>query len=136
MLNRTPQKNGDRTLYTILLCGNTVLLFAIYRVLIAYGEMTQKTIFSFVTMVTYLVLLLGFSLAYIIYNRFFWRWGITHEQLPDDWSATQKQTFLDTTAQRKNKSKWLLVIIFPLLVTFLFDAVELFLFDGIFRYLS
>jgi hypothetical protein len=102
--------------------------------LIAYGEMTQKTIFSFIAMVIYLVLLLAFSLAYVIYNRFFWRWGISHEQLPEEWSATEKQAFLDLSESRKEKSKWLLVIIFPLLFTFLFDATELFLIDGIFKH--
>lgn len=128
------QDNNSRTLYVILLCGNTVLLFMIYRVLIAYGEMTQKTIFSFVAMVVYLALLLGFSLAYVIYNRFFWRWGISHEQLPEAWSVTEKQAFLDLTERRKERSKWMLVIIFPLLFTFLFDAVELFLIDGILKH--
>ena len=128
------QDNNSRTLYVILLCGNTILLFMIYRVLIAYGEMTQKTIFSFVAMVVYLALLLGFSLAYVIYNRFFWRWGISHKQLPEAWSVTEKQAFLDLTERRKERSKWMLVIIFPLLFTFLFDAVELFLIDGILKH--
>ena len=131
MLKKGPTRDRDRTAYTILLCGNTVLLFVIYRVLIAYGEMTDKTIFSFVTMVIYLALLLGFSLAYVIYNRFFWRWGITADRLPEAWSAVQKQQFLDLTAARREKSKWLLLIIFPLIITFLFDAFDLFLLDGV-----
>ena len=131
MLKKKPPKNGDRTTYTILLCGNTVLLFVIYRVLIAYGEMTDKTIFSFVIMVIYLALLLGFSLAYVIYNRFFWRWGVTADRLPEAWSAVQKQQFLDLTEQRRERSKWLLLLIFPLIITFLFDAFDLFLLDGV-----
>ena len=131
MLKKGPPRDRDRTAYTILLCGNTVLLFIIYRVLIAYGEMTDKTIFSFVTMVIYLALLLGFSLAYVIYNRFFWRWGITADRLPEAWSAVQKQQFLDLTAARRERSKWLLLIIFPLIITFLFDAFDLFLLDGV-----
>ena len=131
MLKKGPTRDRDRTAYTILLCGNTVLLFVIYRVLIAYGEMTDKTIFSFVTMVIYLALLLGFSLAYVIYNRFFWRWGITADRLPEAWSAVQKQQFLDLTAARRERSKWLLLIIFPLIITFLFDAFDLFLLDGV-----
>ena len=131
MLKKRPPRDRDRTAYTILLCGNTVLLFVIYRVLIAYGEMTDKTIFSFVTMVVYLALLLGFSLAYVIYNRFFWRWGVTADRLPEAWSAVQKQQFLDLTAARRERSKWLLLIIFPLIITFLFDAFDLFLLDGV-----
>lgn len=135
MLSPTPQDKDSRALYKILLCGNTVLFFAIYRLLIAIGEVTQRTLLSFIVMVAYLVLLLGFSLGYIIYNRFFWRWGITADQLPEDWSATKKQAFLDVTESRRSRSKWLLVIIFPLLITFLLDAIELFLVDGILAYL-
>ena len=93
--------------------------------------MTDKTIFSFVIMVIYLALLLGFSLAYVIYNRFFWRWGVTADRLPEAWSAVQKQQFLDLTEQRRERSKWLLLLIFPLIITFLFDAFDLFLLDGV-----
>ena len=84
-------------------------------------------------MLLYFLLLLGFVLAYVIYNRFFYRKGLTHEQLPSDWSAEQKIAFLADGERRLEKSKWMLLIIFPLIVTFLIDAVDLFILDPFFR---
>ena len=128
-----PQKGGKNKRHLILLCVNTLLFFTLYRVLLSYGEQTQDTFYSFVCMVLYLALLLGFTLAYLIYNRFFYRNGITHEQLPKDWSAEKKIAFLEDAKNRQNRSKWMLTIIFPLVVTFLIDAVDLFIIDTFLR---
>ena len=127
-------KQNDKQLRTlILLVVNTLLFFAVYRVLLYYAGMSDETFGSFVVMVLYLALLLGFVLAYLIYNRFFYRRGLTHEDLPDDWSAEQKIEFLADGERRMARSKWMLLIIFPLIVTFLFDAVDLFIIDTFFR---
>lgn len=128
-----PQKGGKSKQHLILLCVNTLLFFIVYRVLLSYGEQTQQTFYSFVCMVLYLALLLGFTLAYLIYNRFFYRNGITHEQLPEDWSAEKKIAFLEDAKNRQDRSKWMLTIIFPLVVTFLIDAVDLFIIDTFLR---
>ncbi|MBE6603535.1 MAG: hypothetical protein IJC95_04090 [Clostridia bacterium] len=128
-----PQKNGKNKRHLLILCINTLLFFIVYRVLISYGEQSQQTFYSFVCMVLYLALLLGFTLAYLIYNRFFYRNGITHEQLPEDWSAEKKIAFLEDAKNRQNRSKWMLTIIFPLVVTFLIDAVDLFIIDTFLR---
>lgn len=120
---------GKNTRYLMLLCVNTVLFFAIYRVLLSYGELTDQTFYSFVTMVLYMALLFGFTLAYLIYNRFFYRKGVTHEQLPKDWSAEKKQAFLADGVRREERSRWMLTVIFPLVVTFFVDAVDLFILD-------
>ncbi|MBQ3482566.1 MAG: hypothetical protein IJA78_00115 [Clostridia bacterium] len=124
-------KKHTRTL--ILLIVNTLLFFVVYRVLLYYAAMSDNTLGSFVVMVVYLFLLLGFVLAYLIYNRFFYRRGLTPEQLPDDWSAEQKTEFLADGERRMARSKWMLLIILPLIVTFLFDAVDLFIIDPFFR---
>ena len=128
-----PQKSGKSKRNLMLLCVNTLLFFTVYRVLLSYGEQTQQTFYSFACMVTYLVLLLGFTLAYLIYNRFFYRQGITHEQLPEDWSAEKKIAFLDDAKKRLERSKWMITVIFPLVVTFLIDAVDLFIIDTFLR---
>ena len=75
-------KNELRRLLILVL--NTLLFFTVYRVLIYYGDMTESTFASFVTMVVYMVLLLGFVLGYLIYNRFLYRKGVTRDELPDD----------------------------------------------------
>jgi membrane protein insertase Oxa1/YidC/SpoIIIJ len=117
----------------ILLVVNTLLFFTVYRVLIYYGDMTQKTFGSFVVMVTYMALLLGFVLAYLIYNRFLYRKGITREQLPDDWSEEEKTAFIEDGERRLKRSSWMMLIIFPLIFTFLMDAIDLFIIDEVFR---
>lgn len=119
--------------YLILLIVNTILALLIYRVPLSYAELTDKTFGAFVVMVLYLVLLLGFVLAYLIYNRFLYRKGVTPEQLPAQWSAEQKVAFIEDGERRLRRSKWMLTIIFPLLVTFLIDTVDLFLIDPFFR---
>ena len=115
-----------------LLALNTLLFFVLYRVLLYYTEMTDNPYYSFIVMVLYMALLLGFVLAYLIYNRFLYRRGLTHEDLPDTMSPVEKQAFLDDGEKRLKKSKWMMLIIFPLVFTFLIDAIDLFVFD-IFR---
>ena len=115
-----------------LLALNTLLFFVLYRVLLYYTEMTDNPYYSFIVMVLYMALLLGFVLAYLIYNRFLYRRGLTHEDLPDTMSPVEKQAFLDDGEARLKRSKWMMLVIFPLVFTFLIDAIDLFVFD-IFR---
>lgn len=119
--------------YLILLIVNTLLCFVLYRVLLSYAELTDETFWSFLVMVLYMALLLGFGLAYLIYNRFLYRKGITAEQLPDEWSAEQKCAFLEDGNRRLHRSRWMMLIIFPLLFTFLIDTFDLFIIDLIWR---
>ncbi len=124
---------GDQKFrYLVLLVVNTVLFFTVYRVFISYGELTDQTFYSFVTMIVYFALLLGFTLAYLIYNRFFYRQGITREQLSSEWSEEEKDAFLEDAKLRVQKSKWMLTIIFPLVVTFLIDSFQLFILERVF----
>ena len=129
------KKKAERksTRYLILLIVNTLLAFLVYRVPLSYAALTDETFGAFVVMVVYLALLLGFVLAYLIYNRFLYRKGLSPEQLPSEWSAEQKVAFIEDGERRLRRSKWMLTIIFPLLVTFLIDAVDLFLIDPFFR---
>ena len=129
----SPQKSKKNKRYLILLLINTVLFFTVYRTLISFGEQTQDTFYSFVCMVSYLALLLGFTVAYLIYNRFFYRQGVTYEQLPPEWSAEKKIDFVEDAKRRMEKSKWMITIIFPLVFTFFIDAVDLFIIDTFLR---
>lgn len=126
------QKDSKKTRYVLPLCINTVLFFAVYRVLLFYAEMTEETFYSFLVMVLYMALLLGFVLAYIIYNRFFYRKGVTPEQLPAEWSEAKKQEFIEDAVRRTERSRWMLTVIFPLVVTFFIDTVDLFIIDTLF----
>lgn len=124
---KTEQKKSIR--YLILLVVNTVLFFALYRLLLTYAEITEKTFASFLVLALYTVLLLGFLLGYLIYNRFLYRKGLTPEDLPADWSEEKKNAFLADGERRLEASKWMMTIIFPLALTFFIDAIDLFVFD-------
>ena len=125
------RRGGRRDL--ILLIVNTLLFFTVYRVLLYYAELTDDTYYSFMVMVLYLSLLLGFTVAYLIYNRFFYRHGLTRDRLCPDWSEAQKDAFLADAKRRFDRSRWMMLIIFPLLFTFFMETVDLFIIDPIFR---
>ena len=122
-------KRSRKGLYVFFLFFNTVVFFSIYQLLLQYAAKTDRTFASFVVMILYSALLLGFALAYLIYNRFLYRKGLTPEQLPPDWSEEQKTAFLEDGSRRLERSKWMILIIFPLIFTFFFDAVNLFFID-------
>ena len=113
----------------LILIVNTILFFAVYRVLLYYAEMTDETFYSFCVMMLYLALLLGFVLAYLIYNRFLYRKGLTIDDLPDTMSFEEKQSFIEDGKARLEKSKWMMLIILPLVITFFIDTVDLFILD-------
>lgn len=121
------QKKRTRRLIFLIL--NTVLFFSFYRILLNFAELSQKTFPSFVVMLVYMLLLLGFTIAYLIYNRFFYREGIERDQLPPEWSEAEKDAFLEDAKRRKARSSWMLLIIFPLVVTFMIDTFDLFILD-------
>ena len=125
------RRGGRRDL--ILLIVNTLLFFTVYRVLLYYAELTDDTYYSFMVMVLYLSLLLGFTVAYLIYNRFFYRHGLTRDRLCPDWSEAQKDAFLADAKRRFDRSRWMMLIIFPLLFTFFMETADLFIIDPIFR---
>lgn len=125
--------SGEKLRLGILLAVNTVLFFGLYRVLLSVGELTGETFYAFLSMIVYMALLVGFVMAYLIYNRFFTRYNLTADQLPDTMSAAEKDAYIADGKRRMARSKWMLTIIFPLLFTFLIDAIDLFILDTYFR---
>ena len=122
-------KENKNLRYLLVLMLNTLLLFTLYRVLLYYADLAQAAFFSFCIMLLYMALLFGFVLGYLIYNRFLYRKSLTPEDLPDSMSAEEKQAFLDDGNERLKKSKWMMLIIFPLALVLLMDAADLCIFD-------
>ena len=122
-------KENQRLRYLVILAVNTILFLGFYRVLLHYADLTQNAYYSFCAMILYMALLVGFVLGYLIYNRFLYRKNLTVEDLPDTMSPEEKEAFLADGKERLQKSKWVMLIILPLVITFLVDAVELFLID-------
>jgi hypothetical protein len=103
----------------LIVALNTVIIFGFYRLMLNF------LYFEFV-MGAYLVLTAGFVFAYVIYNRGFARRNLTREMLPEEWSEEQKVAYVADGERRMQKSKWMLTIIFPLILTFTFDFIELY----------
>ena len=108
----------------LLVLLNTVVFFGIY----AYFVMRRNVNWLFWV---YFGLLLVTGVAYVLYNRAFADASATMFNLPADWSEERKRAFLDARDTRKRKSKWLLLFIFPLAISLMFDIVYLFFGDSL-----
>lgn len=115
----------------LLLVLNTVLFFGVYRVLIHLATGAETAFWSFLVMLLYAALLVGFFIAYMVYNRFLSRKGLTPQDLDPSWSEEQKREFLADGEARLERSKWMMTIILPLILTFLFDVIDLFFIKGV-----
>lgn len=125
-------KEMQRRIY--FLVANTIALFFIYFgcinvdvTVIPAGKITDYPIL--LGQIVYLAYWLAFAvvlLAYFIYNRAFTRKNITPDMLPPTWSAEKRLEYVEDGKRRLEKSKWMLSLIIPLLVTIAADAIYLF----------
>ncbi|MBQ2733181.1 MAG: hypothetical protein IJF74_03405 [Clostridia bacterium] len=113
-------------LYLLFVVVNTVVFYALYAMLVS-GD--AGYLVSQITMWTYFALLIGFFCAYIIYNKGFTMVNRTPDSFPEDWSYEKMCAVTEEGERRKKKSKWMLLIIIPLLFTFMFDMIDLFIID-------
>ena len=123
--NTTDKKSRNRMLAII---GLTLLFMAVYFTAVSLPYELRYV--SYGLMVLYMAALAVFAIVYICYNFAFTRKGITAEMLPDTWSEEKKQEFIQKGKDREQKSRWMLMIIFPLVVTFIAEALYLFVWTG------
>ena len=81
------------------------------------------------TLWVYFILTAGLCFSYVIYNRGFSRMKLTPDMLPDSMSKEEKEAFIADGQQRIEKSKWMLTIIFPLLMTFILDILNMYILE-------
>ena len=123
----SPRPVPWRLFFTIL--GTTVLFFGCY----AYFVMARGVNWLFWV---YLGALLAAALGYVLYNRAFSDADCTYYSLPADWSHEKKTDFLEARDTRRKKSKWLLIFIFPLSITLMFDVIYLFFGDALLSFFN
>lgn len=134
---KTPDHKEKKTVsasakkHLMLLIINTLIFFSVYQVLLYCAESAENAYWSFLVMLLYFALLLGFTIAYLIYNRFLSRKGLRPEDLDPTWSEEKKAAFLADGEERLERSKWMMTIILPLILIFLFDAIDLFIIHGV-----
>ena len=120
----TPKKpiSPNAAKQATLLFVNTLILIAIY-----FGTQNiGQPIVSMIVTGAYWLILAVMGIIYVIYNRGFTRKGITADMLPDSWSYVQKCEYIEDAKRRLEKSKWMLSVIIPFMITILVDAVYLF----------
>ena len=120
------QKKEKNKKYMILLVVNTVVLMSLYMYLV-------KKPFFMAVLWTYLLATIGFSSAYIIYNRGFSRKGVTPDMLPDSMTDAEKAEFIADGERRMEKSKWMLTVIIPLIMTFCLDLFAMYILEPFFN---
>ena len=119
------QKIEKNKKYMIPLVINTVVLMSLYMYLV-------KKPYFIVVLWVYLALTVGFSAAYIIYNRAFSRKGVTPDMLPDSMTEEEKLEFIADGERRMEKSKWMLTVIMPLVMTFCLDLFVMYIIEHLF----
>ena len=124
MNNSKNSKKSKRLISLIITASLTLAVLFIYRLFLVPDTPLYRY-YPYV-MWGYMIILTVFVLVYIFYNRAFSRNGVTVEMLPNEWSDEKKNEFIASGERRKQKSKWMLMVIIAFLATFLVDAIELF----------
>ena len=121
-----PQKQFPvkRALLTVL----CTVLSVVFFMLTATNPLLGTTVGLWVTAL-YWAALFGFAIAYIIYNRGFVRNMVTREELSDRYTEEQKDAVFRSRDERKEKSRWMTLVLFVLAVTILLDMINLFFGD-------
>ena len=110
--------------------GLLILACFIFMLVYFAAASIPVPIISFIVTWAYMLGLAVFVIVYVVYNYAFSRKNITPEMLPDDWSAEKKSEYIRKGEERARKSRWMIFIIFPLIVTFIADMLYLFVWQG------
>ena len=97
---------------------NSALIISLYFVMAANVEFPY---------LHYVYLLAGgvLGIYYVIYNRGFIGKNLTPDSLPADMSPADKQKFIADCTMRMKKSRWMLTVIIPIILTFAIDIILL-----------
>ena len=112
--------NWSRTLKLVL---STVLAMGIYFYL-SSTSLWKVAVIAYVAIASVLIV------AYFIVNRAFTGSGVTYEMLPDTMTKQEKDEYLADVADREKRSRPMLMVIFPIIITLLIDLFRLFVIDG------
>ena len=113
----------------LILFLNFVILYGLLRLIITLGERLQQPLIYYIGSSVYM---LGTAVLFIVYyclNGGTLRRELPlPEDLPEEWSLSRKQAFLEKRRIGKEKAKKLLFVLLPLVVTLGISYIELFFF--------
>lgn len=98
-----------------------ILAVAVFRLLKLYD------LYLF-AIILYTAVMLGVTVYYIVYNRGVLSGSITPEMLPTEWSDEQKNAMIEDMSARRRKSRWVQLVLIPLIFTYAFELLELYFF--------
>ena len=108
----------------------TAVVFVIWFGGFALAEYLQNDTIPYVIMTVYGLSFAAILITYLVYNRAFVNKDVTEDMLPVDWSPEKRKAFVEDTRRRAEKSRWMLMLIIPFVVTFMAEALYLFVWDG------
>ena len=120
-------KNPLRRMLILLL--NFIILYGLLRVIITLGERLQSPLIYYIGSSAYMI-----GLAVMVILFFFWNGGTFDtklplpEELPEEWSLSEKRDYLAKRKAGSEKAKKLLYVLLPLLVTVGISYIELWFF--------
>lgn len=112
--------NWKRLFLLALYCA---IAFGLYYTLTNVG-LWKIAVIGYVAIASVLII------VYFIINRAFTGSGVTYEMLPDTMTHEEKEEYLADVADREKRSRPMLMIIFPVIITLLIDLFYLFVIDG------
>ena len=115
--------NWKRALILVL---STAFAMGLYFFLMNIYSLWKIVVIAYVAVASVLIV------AYFIINRAFTGSGVTYEMLPDTMTRKEKEEYLADVADRERRSRPMLMVIFPVIVTLLVDLFRLFVLDGFF----
>ncbi|MBO5701985.1 MAG: hypothetical protein J6S71_06065 [Clostridia bacterium] len=113
--------NWKRALILLL---STAFAMGLYFFLMNIYSLWKFVVIAYVAVASVLII------AYFIINRAFTGSGVTYEMLPDTMTHDEKEEYLADVADREKRSRPLLLVIFPVIITLLVDLFRLFVLDG------
>ena len=125
--NSSSPKKALRKLLVLFL--NFIILYGLLRVIITLGERLQMPVIYYIGSSAYMI-----GLAVLVILFFWWNGGTFDtklplpEELPEEWSLTEKRDYLDKRRAGMEKARKLLYVLLPLLVTIGISYIELWFF--------
>ena len=121
-------KLNKEKLYTLLRDALCTMIFLFPLLLFYMFAIEQRWGFVFWV---YFVLTAVSGVAFFLYNRAFAHTRVSRNDLPAAWSEEEKDAFFEEARARFIKSKPLLYLFLALFLVFLYDMVQLFLWDAL-----
>ncbi|MBQ3177225.1 MAG: hypothetical protein IJB52_05360 [Clostridia bacterium] len=125
--NSSSPKKALRKILVLFL--NFIILYGLLRVVITLGERLQMPVIYYIGSSAYMI-----GLAVLVILFFWWNGGTFDtklplpEELPEEWSLTEKRAYLDKRRAGMEKARKLLYVLLPLLVTIGISYIELWFF--------